>query len=320
MLSLILGIDGHLVINGDQLADKNDSISVIEESTVITVTINGEARSIDKEKVTDVVINGHTGADLIRVRVARPMTISGGDGTDQVISDYSPPGALLLPSGGNDTIILNQGELRIDQSQRIGRLVVNGFSRFVVPPDTGVLTVSSVTLGSPAIEGPWLDLNNNDLIVDYPPGTTSPRFFIQRYINIAREFSWYVFGITSTTAISAHNTTLGVMQSNEYFSLYGPGATFSGEPIDASAVLVRYTYYGDTDFNGVVDFDDYSRIDAGFLNERTGWLNGDFDGNDQVDLDDYVLIDGAFNTQGSSLGPALSSIGARSSKVAGRSR
>ena len=27
---------------------------------------------------------------------------------------------------------------------------------------------------------------------------------------------------------------------------------------------MKYTYYGDTDFNGVVDFDDYSRTDAGF--------------------------------------------------------
>ena len=27
---------------------------------------------------------------------------------------------------------------------------------------------------------------------------------------------------------------------------------------------MKYTYYGDTDFNGVVNFDDYSRTDAGF--------------------------------------------------------
>src|SRR5687767_2717473 len=71
-----------------------------------------------------------------------------------------------------------------------------------------------------------------------------------------------------------------------------------GETIDTSAVLVKYTYYGDTNFNGVVNFDDYSRTDAGFNFGRSGWLNGDFDGNGSVNFDDYALIDLAFNTQG----------------------
>jgi len=62
-------------------------------------------------------------------------------------------------------------------------------------------------------------------------------------------------------------------------------------------VLVKYTYYGDTDFNGVVNFDDYSRTDAGFNQNKSGWLNGDFDGNGVVNFDDYSLIDLAFNLQ-----------------------
>ena len=46
---------------------------------------------------------------------------------------------------------------------------------------------------------------------------------------------------------------------------------------------------------------DYARIDGGFLNGRTGWLNGDFDLNNVVNFDDYSLIDQAFNTQGGAL-------------------
>ena len=74
------------------------------------------------------------------------------------------------------------------------------------------------------------------------------------------------------------------MEASEFKSMYGQAALFAGEVIDTTAVLVKFTYYGDTDFNGVVDFDDYSRTDAGFNNNRTGWLNGDFDGNGNVDL------------------------------------
>jgi hypothetical protein len=91
------------------------------------------------------------------------------------------------------------------------------------------------------------------------------------------------------------------MEASDYKAIYGASATFDGEAIDATAVLVKYTYYGDTDFNGRVNFDDYVRTDAGFNNHRSGWLNGDFDGNGIVNFDDYVLIDLAFNTQSAPL-------------------
>jgi hypothetical protein len=59
---------------------------------------------------------------------------------------------------------------------------------------------------------------------------------------------------------------------------------------------------GDTDFNGVIDGDDYARIDFAFnVQGQPGfeycWSNGDFDSNATIDGDDYFLIDNAFNTQ-----------------------
>ena len=72
---------------------------------------------------------------------------------------------------------------------------------------------------------------------------------------------------------------------------------FNGRLIDPTTTLIKYTYYGDADFNGQVNFDDYSRIDNGFSTNKTGWLNGDFDGNGVISFDDYSLIDLAFNTQ-----------------------
>ena len=70
-------------------------------------------------------------------------------------------------------------------------------------------------------------------------------------------------------------------------------------------MLVKYTYYGDTDLNGVVNFDDYSRTDNGFNTGGTDWFHGDFDYNGVVNFDDYSLIDLAFNTQSGSLGLAI---------------
>ena len=91
------------------------------------------------------------------------------------------------------------------------------------------------------------------------------------------------------------------MEASDFKAINGPAATFNGQAIDDTAVLVKYTYYGDTDFNGRVNFDDYVRTDNGFNNRRSGWSNGDFDGNGSVNFDDYVLIDLAFNTQSATL-------------------
>src|SRR5262249_23044153 len=90
--------------------------------------------------------------------------------------------------------------------------------------------------------------------------------------------------------------------ATEFKSIYGNSATFAGQTIDTTALLIKFTYYGDTDFNGKVNFDDYVRTDSGFNNHKSGWLNGDFDFGDTVNFDDYVLIDNAFNTQGATLG------------------
>jgi len=148
-----------------------------------------------------------------------------------------------------------------------------------------------------------LDLTNNDMILDYT-GTT-PLSNIVNMIRSARNGgSWNgTSGISSSSAASANpkNTTLGAMEATDYKAIYGANATFDGQAIDTTAVLIKYTYYGDADFNGKVNFDDYVRTDNGFNNHKTGWTNGDFDGNGSVNFDDYVLVDLAFNTQGGTL-------------------
>jgi hypothetical protein len=100
----------------------------------------------------------------------------------------------------------------------------------------------------------------------------------------------------------AHTTTLGSMEASDYEAIYGAAALFNGLDVDATSVLVKYTYSGDANFSGTVNFDDYVRIDVGFNQQLTGWSNGDFNGDGAVNFDDYVLIDIAFNTQGATLG------------------
>jgi hypothetical protein len=123
-----------------------------------------------------------------------------------------------------------------------------------------------------------LDLHDNDLIFNYTGG--SQLGAIEALIRTARNGGdWLGKGITSSAARTQSNliTMLGAMEATQYDSVHGSGALFHGVDPDSTAVLVKYTYYGDSDFNGAIDGDDYGRIDAGFNFGLTGWFNGDCD-------------------------------------------
>jgi hypothetical protein len=128
-------------------------------------------------------------------------------------------------------------------------------------------------------------------------------------------------GITSSAAAAntTHLTALGVIVNDNGSGslLYGSGgmiaSTFggTGTTVDGD-ILVKYTYYGDTNLDGKVDGTDYSRIDAGYLSQSSanplaGWYNGDFNYDGVIDGSDYTLIDNAFNTQGASLAASIAS-------------
>jgi hypothetical protein len=150
-----------------------------------------------------------------------------------------------------------------------------------------------------------LDLVDNNMIVG---SISTSKSQVEGFIRTGRNGgAWNgASGITSTAAKNhtPKNTTLGVLSGAEFSSVGGTG-TFSGLAYTATDTLIKYTYYGDTDFNGIVNFDDYSRTDSGFNLHKTGWLNGDFDYNNVVDFDDYSLIDLAFNTQSGTLRHAM---------------
>ncbi|MBC8108104.1 MAG: PEP-CTERM sorting domain-containing protein [Anaerolineae bacterium] len=221
------------------------------------------------------------------------------------------PAGFVLSASGNSTFLTDAGangaNLSVFQTgttnfavtQHLAGLAVLGHVT-VSPGGNRILSTGTISFGV----FPKLDLTDNDMIV---ASTTYDTITTQ--IRSARNGGlWDGNGITSSAAAAAFpkNRTLGTLTGQEYRSVNGPSATFDGEPVANTDTLVKYTYYGDTDFNGVVDFDDYARTDGGFNNNRTGWFNGDFDYNGIVDFDDYSLIDGAFNTQSGTLRRAMS--------------
>ena len=152
---------------------------------------------------------------------------------------------------------------------------------------------TALVVGSLSVAG-TVDLSDNDLVVhngDLAAVTALA----------ARGFAggtWAGGGLTSSAAAADanHLTALGVVpnQTAAGGTLY---ASFDGQPVAATDVLVRYTYYGDADLSGTVNAADYARVDDGFVNHLSGWANGDFNYDGVVDGSDYALADNAFNQQ-----------------------
>jgi hypothetical protein len=219
---------------------------------------------------------------------------AGGNGTLIVSSTGSMNVTGKLTVWNNGTLLYNGGSLSL------GALEVQG-GRLLESANGGrLLKAGSVATSAGGI----IDLNDNDLQVT--GGNTYAQIRAQ-IVSARAGGSWTGSGLTSSAAKIANpkNKTLGVITGQQFHTAQGAAATFDGSTVADSDVLVKFTYYGDTDFNGIVDFDDYSRTDSGFNSSGTDWFHGDFDYNNIVDFDDYSLIDLAFNTQSGTLARAL---------------
>jgi hypothetical protein len=163
--------------------------------------------------------------------------------------------------------------------------------------------VDSLAIAGGSAPTASLDLNDNDLIV----GSGSYSTLAAQIAHARNGGSWNGTGIASSVAAAnaKHSTTLGMLRGDQFIAASGSN-NFDGFIVDANNLLVKYTYYGDTDLNGIVNFDDYSRTDAGFNSGGSDWFHGDFDYNGLINFDDYSLIDLAFNTQSGTLRRALS--------------
>jgi hypothetical protein len=158
-----------------------------------------------------------------------------------------------------------------------------------------VISLASITLDSTSrfdLTGDALDLSATTLAS------------VTAIVSAGYHDTWQGPGLISSWAAadSTHLTTLGVIQNNQSgTALYSSAKLFENAAPNTADILVKYTYFGDTNLDGKLDGSDYSRIDNGYLTHATGWFNGDFNYDQIINGSDYTLIDNAYNTQGAQL-------------------
>jgi autotransporter-associated beta strand protein len=270
-----------------------------------------------------------------------PLPITGTGGLIKTGSDTVTISAVALYAGSNTEI--NQGTLAIGLSGLITSspldVNTNGTLNFIAQTaGTAPLarTVAGINLKggnavvalapSPQksnrsvlitpslnITSGTLDLTNNDMILS--SGGSSELATVTQEITQGRNGGAVVWsgsagGITSSAAAATPTVTaLGAILNDNGAGTNTPLMTlFDGRQVGDKDVLVKYTFVGDTNLDGVVNASDYINIDNAFSfnsspanagNLKTGWINGDFNYDGVVNGDDYTLIDNAFNSQGS---------------------
>jgi len=130
------------------------------------------------------------------------------------------------------------------------------------------------------------------MIVDYTgpsPLATIKALLVTGYAGGA----WTGNGITSNTAAAnvaaPHKTALGYAEASDIFGSFP--ATFRGQNVpDNTAVLIRYTPYGDADLSGTVDTIDFNQLATNFSQSNKLWHDGDFDYSGTVDTLDFNLL------------------------------
>jgi hypothetical protein len=144
------------------------------------------------------------------------------------------------------------------------------------------------------------NITNNPVVIDYVPTDppSSPLDTIKAQIGSAfNGGAWDGNGITSSNATS-----------NTHGIGYAEASTLSSVPalfgtVDADAVLMRLTRYGDANLDGNVNLQDFNALAANFGSTDADWVQGDFNYDSMVNLQDFNRLAANFGLVAGPDGP-----------------
>ncbi len=284
-------------ISGGILAIGNNTASGTAGTSAVTVTGTG-AIAMNRSDATSFA-NVITGTGGVMQTGSGTTTLTGAlsytGPTTVTAGKLILPVALLTPSS---PLTVTSGSALISTSASSSTNVIAANVGGITVGATGKLALSAAnraTNKAKVVITPNLsitgagtfDLVDNDLIIN--GGTT-----------IAQVTAMLAAGelkTSSTTPLVALGSL--VNSDGQGGSLY---STFDGQAVSSTAVLVRYTYLGDTNLDGVVDANDLANTLAGLNGGLTGWANGDFNYSGTVTTADVTLLLNSLANQGAPLG------------------
>ncbi len=261
--------NAYTVMSPKRYAQLSDSFGVNNPVTLGgTLTI----AATDAAGATGVIDNGPAAAAPITLAVDNTAT------SGNLVYQILPSG-----NGGN---FKNFAGLNVKRSNTSAGTVTAS-----VPANgtnTHILRVGTLDVDGTAA----LDLNDNDLVVNNGNFATLQGLVLGGY---RPSPDTTATGIVSTTSQNTGGTAIVALFDNALIG-FADFPENSGNTIAANAIAGKYTYIGDTNYDGQVSAQDYTAIDANIGTSQPlgiAWFFGDtnFDGN--IDATDYTGIDAA---------------------------
>jgi len=296
-------VDGDFT-NGVTVTGGHTQVNVIGALTTtdsLTVSGKGGADTLNASTLLAnalrLNLDGDAGNDTLTASQG-DGSIDGGAGTDTI----NVPGGFagtttIVPSTGDDAV--NAGtdgggvaRVAFGATQRIGALSIGAGGLATVTPGGKVLTVTSLKTSGAG----KLNLNNNALIIDYAALAQSPIADVQSMLTTGfHNGAWDGKGIMSSLA-NASTFALGFAEASDVAT----GGLFAGQSVDNSAVVVKFTLYGDATLDGKVDFNDLVKLAQNFNTAipqgSSAWNHGDFTYDSTDDFNDLVKLAQNYNT------------------------
>ncbi len=254
----------------------------------------------------------------------RTMTIGGpqyyGSGTAMSVEGGSVRFDSDAGPNGQDNLAINVtnagAAVQFGATQHLAHLDVADGAAQVLPGAGSVLVTKALSIDETDSR---LDLADGAMILDYTGPSPMPEVTGWLRSGFNRDAGyWDGGGIASSVAAASGRriTAVGVLDNTD--ADFGGRDSFLGEDVDPTSILARYTWSGDADLNGVVDSNDYDRIDTTWLlwmhegrapDGGFRWAVGDFNCDGTINSNDYDLIDRAWVLRGESLLAGVESSG-----------
>jgi len=185
--------------------------------------------------------------------------------------------------GSNKTLTINvndEGSVIFTTTQHLAALNVNdGGEAIVAAGGDKMIVAGALNVGQYGL----LDLKDNDLLVGSADVADVRGWIVSAYDG----GTWQGYGITSTWITPGTHAL--AYSAGDDAAINWMGGSFGGESFGSSAVLVKYTYAGDANLDGMVDV-----VDLGILStnwqQYGGWTRADFNYSGFVDIVDMGIL------------------------------
>jgi autotransporter-associated beta strand protein len=277
-------------------------------TSTVTITGTAHAGQINFKDGTTSLTGGTLAAGKFDVAAAASASIASavsaadnggavaktGDGTLTISSNPTWTGGTSVTGGtlkvtrlqeNNAVSISGNAKLQVMDSSPTLPSHPAGNDAFVSRPSSLTIANNGAPLGTRVYNG-TLDLGNNDLIIDYTG--SSPFADLSDMVRSGYNFGdWLGKGITSSTAanpLSNGNFALGIAENSLLVNSFGDGTDplhpqFSGQTVDNTTVLIKFTHRVDLDLDGFVTGNDAAIFNGAFSEGDGGatWQTGDVD-------------------------------------------